>query len=92
MAAPATDIALTAQTLGWRVLVAVPPAGFGAQLTVMRAWLDESCGPGGWASAPAGQNGIVNDALAFYFADCALARAFVERFSCGYRGTPPSGL
>ncbi len=76
----------------WRVLVAVPPAGFGAQLGVMRAWLDESCGLSGWASAPAGIGGIVNDAVAFYFTDHEAARAFVGRFCCGYRAAPRLGL
>ena len=76
----------------WRVLVAVPPRGFGAQLLIMRAWLDLSCGPAGWASAPAGSGGILNDAVAFYFADRAAARAFVDRFSCGYRAAPSQGL
>ena len=76
----------------WRVLVAVPPAGFGAQLRIMRAWLDQSCGPAGWGSAPAGIGGIVNDAVVFYFADRAAALAFVDRFSCGYRAAPPQGL
>ena len=69
----------------WRVLVAVPPAGFGAQLLVMRAWLDDTCGHSGWATGPAGTDGIVNDAVAFYFADPDDARAFVGRFCCGYR-------
>jgi hypothetical protein len=77
---------------GWRVLVAVPPTGFGAQLLIMRAWLDESCGSAGWASAPAGTGGILNDAVAFYFADRAAARAFVDRFTCGYRAAPSQGL
>ena len=76
----------------WRVLVAVPPTGFGAQLLIMRAWLDESCGPAQWASAPAGSGGILNDAVAFYFADRAAARAFVDRFSCGYRAASSQGL
>ena len=73
----------------WRVLIAVPPAGFGPQLAIMRAWLDHNWGPAGWAAAPAGISGIVNDAVAFYFADRAAARAFVDRFSCGYRTAPP---
>lgn len=77
---------------GWRVLIAVPPSGFGAQIAIMRAWLDQSCGRGGWASAPAGRAGVVNDAVAFYFADRAAARAFVERFSCGYRTAARPGL
>ena len=33
----------------------------------------------------AGLAGVVNDALAFYFADAAFAHAFVARFCCGYR-------
>ncbi len=74
------------------MLVAVPPSGFGAQLLTMRAWLNESCGPAGWVSAPAGTGGILNDAVAFYFADRAAARAFVDRFSCGYRAAPSQGL
>lgn len=72
-----------------RVLVAVPPDGFGAQLPAMRVWLDETCGPGGWASAPAGTSGVVNDAVAFYFAKAEHARAFIRRFCCAYR-CPPS--
>ena len=79
MAGPARQVDLGVQPSGWRVLIAVPPAGFGAQLAIMRAWLNESCGPAGWASAPAGIAGIVNDAVAFYFADREAARAFVER-------------
>lgn len=76
----------------WRVLIAVPPSGFGGQLAVMRAWLDQHCGASAWASAPAGTGGVVNDAVAFYFADVAAARAFVARFSCGYRAAPAPGL
>ena len=76
------------QALAWRVLVAVPPSGFGGQLATMRAWLDTVCGPGNWASAPAGLDGVVNNAVAFYFADAAFARTFIGRFSCGYRPPP----
>jgi hypothetical protein len=65
-----------------RVLIAPPPAG---QLATMRAWLDENFGATAWASAPAGFAGVVNDAVAFYFAEPADARAFVNRFGCGYR-------
>jgi hypothetical protein len=68
-----------------RVRIAVPPAGLGRQLALMHAWLDETCGADNWASAPAGTTGIVNDAIAFYFADTAFAHAFVARFCCGYR-------
>jgi hypothetical protein len=68
-----------------RVRIAVPPDGLGPQLALMHAWLDDTCGGEGWATAPAGTAGIVNDAIAFYFADAAFANAFVTRFCCGYR-------
>jgi len=68
-----------------RVRIAVPPTGLGRQLEIMHAWLDETCGSEGWASAPAGLSGIVNDATAFYFENAAFAHAFVVRFCCGYR-------
>lgn len=85
MAASARHIDNRALSSRWRVLVAVPPAGFGPQFAVMRAWLDGNCGLAGWASAPAGLDGVTNDAVALYFADDADARAFVNRFCCGYR-------
>ena len=68
-----------------RVRIAVPPEGLGQQLALMHAWLDDTCGAAGWAAAPAGSVGVVNDAIAFYFADAAFAHAFVARFCCGYR-------
>ena len=68
-----------------RVRIVVPPAGLGRQLEIMHGWLDKTCGPDGWMSAPAGLSGIANDAIAFYFDDPALAHAFVVRFCCGYR-------
>lgn len=89
---PAQQIRDAAWPRCWRVLIAVPPSGFGAQLAVMHAWLDQHCGPTGWATAPAGTRGVVNDAVAFYFADAAAARAFVARFGCGYRNTASTGL
>jgi hypothetical protein len=58
----------------------------------MRAWLDQNCGPAGWDAATAGGGGVVNDAVAFYFADRAAARAFIGRFSCGYRAVQPERL
>ena len=72
----------SAPALSWPVLIAVPPAGLGPQLALMRAWLDHSCGPSGWTvqSVDRGE-GVV----AFRFADPAAARAFVARFGCGYR-------
>jgi hypothetical protein len=68
-----------------RVRIAVPPEGLGRQLEIIHAWLDEICGIEGWATAPAGLAGVINDAIAFYFADTAFAHAFVARFCCGYR-------
>ena len=68
-----------------RVRIAAPPEGLGRQLTLMHAWLDDTCGHEGWATAPAGTAGIVNDAIAFYFVSAAFAHAFVARFCCGYR-------
>ena len=66
-----------------RVRIAVPPEGLGRQLEIMHAWLDETRGTEGWATAPAGATGILNDALALYFEDTAVAH--VARFCCGYR-------
>jgi hypothetical protein len=69
-----------------RLRIAVPPPeGLGRQLEIMHAWLDETCGTEGWATAPAGTTGILNDALALYFEDPAVAHAFVARFCCGFR-------
>jgi hypothetical protein len=65
-----------------QVLIAAPPA---RQLATMRTWLDQNFGAMAWASAPAGFAGVVNDAIAFYFAEPADARAFINRFGCGYR-------
>jgi hypothetical protein len=47
------------------------------------AWLDANCGADGWAITPSGSRGIVNDALAIYFADATLASAFVARWRVG---------
>ncbi len=69
----------------WRVVIAIPPAGFGRQLAVMQAWLDASCGAAGWEAMPAGIGGARNDAIAFHFADRAFANAFLNRFCCGYK-------
>jgi len=68
-----------------RVRIAVPPEGLGRQLEIMHAWLDETCGGEGWATAAAGLAGVVSDAIALYFAEPAFAHAFVARFCCGYR-------
>ena len=49
----------------------------------MHAWLDENCGADGWAMTPAGLRGVINDAVAIYFLDAALAAAFVSRWCAG---------
>jgi hypothetical protein len=65
-----------------RVLIAAPPA---RQLATMLTWLHPNFGAEPWASVPAAFAGVVNDAIAFYFAEPADARAFINRFGCGYR-------
>jgi hypothetical protein len=67
------------------VRIAAPPEGFGRQLERIHAWLDATCGPAGWASAPAGAGGTASDAIAFYFDSAGFAQAFVARFCCGCR-------
>ena len=39
----------------------------------MHAWRDETCGAEGWATAPAGTAGVVNNTIALYFEDAAFA-------------------
>ena len=68
-----------------RIRIAVPPNGLGQQLDHMMAWLDANCGASNWATTPAGLRGVVNDALAIYFLDPALANAFVARWCLAYR-------
>ena len=59
-----------------RIRIAVPPDGLGSQLDQMTAWLDSNCDAGSWSMTPSGTSGVVNDSLAIYFLDPALARAF----------------
>jgi hypothetical protein len=68
-----------------RIRIAVPPEGLGARIDAIKAWLDENCGAGCWAMTPAGLRGVVNDAVAVYFCDPALAGAFVARWCCRCR-------
>src|SRR5690349_24719094 len=62
-----------------RVRIAVPAGGFGRRLEAMYAWLDQNCGADGWKITPAGLRGVLNDAVAIYFQDAALAAGFVAR-------------
>lgn len=66
-----------------RLRIAVPPEGFGSGLDEMTTWLDDNCGAERWAMTPSGQRGVVNDAVAIYVADAALAAAFVARWCRG---------
>jgi hypothetical protein len=45
----------------------------------MTEWLDENCGLGGWAIAPAGTRGIANDAVAVFVSTPICAAAFIAR-------------
>jgi hypothetical protein len=63
-----------------RLVVAVPPVGFGERLERMRAWLDETCGSDGWETAPDGMRGVVIDAIALYLREATFAAAFAARW------------
>lgn len=65
-----------------RLRVAVPPAGFGRQLTVMQAWLDEHVGPDRYWMGGDTSPGRA-DAMSVFFRDVAAAHSFVDRFACG---------
>jgi hypothetical protein len=64
------------------VRVAVPPCGFGNQLNVMCAWLDQHAGERGYFTGVQAGAGL-QDAALFYFVDAKMAAAFVDRFACG---------
>jgi hypothetical protein len=92
MAASAkTIIAEAERRFPARIKLAVPPGGFGQQLDLMQRWLDENAGADGWAMATAGLRGVLNDAVAIYFRDAALAAAFVARWCSGYRAEAVDG-
>jgi hypothetical protein len=74
-----------------RIRLAIPAGGFGAQLGLMMGWLNQNCGADEWAMTPSGIRGVVNDAVAIYFRDPALATAFVARWCIGYRIEPSDG-
>jgi len=75
-----------------RIRIALPPGGLGKRLTEMQGWLDETCGASGWTMTPSGMRGVVNDALAVYFADAALASAFVTRWCIGRKAETVEGM
>ena len=74
-----------------RIKLGVPIGGFGERLTEMQAWLDQNCGANGWAMTSAGLRGVVNDAVAIYFLNAALAAAFVSRWCAGSNGEISDG-
>jgi hypothetical protein len=49
-----------------RIRIGIPPEGLGGRLD---KWLDANCGSDAWISMPSSTRGVVNDALASYFAD-----------------------
>ena len=66
--------------------------GLGARLDQMHQWLDQNAGAEGWAMTPSGAHGVVNDAIAVYFADAAIASAFVARWCAGHKAEVAEGL
>ncbi|HET9848692.1 MAG TPA: hypothetical protein VFR68_09080 [Candidatus Dormibacteraeota bacterium] len=74
-----------------RIKVALPAGGFGVRLTEINAWLDENCGADRWAMIPAGLRGVVNDAVAIYFADATIAAGFVSRWCATTKGEVADG-
>jgi len=66
--------------------------GLGARLDQMHRWLDQNAGADGWAMTPSGARGVVNDAIALYFADAAIASAFVARWCAGHKAEVAKGL
>ena len=75
-----------------RIRIGVPPRGLGDRLDRIQTWLDANCGADGWAMAPAGLRGPLNDAIAIYFNDATLAAAFVARWCAGYRAESTDGV
>jgi hypothetical protein len=72
-----------------RIRLTLPIGGLGERLNQMNAWLDENCGADGWAITASGLRGVVNDAVAVYFADATIASALVARWCTGSRA--PTG-
>ncbi len=74
-----------------RIRIGVPPDGLGKRLDEITAWLDDNCGAEGWAMAPSGLRGVLNDAVAVYFSDATLASGFVARWCRGYQAEAVEG-
>src|ERR1700732_1400377 len=61
-----------------RIRIGIPAGGLGQRLDLMNPWWTITAGAMGWAMAPARAALPVNDVLAIYFLDPALASAFVR--------------
>jgi len=75
-----------------RIRIGVPLSGFGQRYGEITAWLDQNCGADGWAITPSGMRGVLNDAISIYFADAALASAFVARWCATSKVETTSGV
>jgi hypothetical protein len=75
-----------------RIKIGIPPGGLGSRLDQITAWLGANCGADGWTMTPSGTGGVVNDAVAVYFADATLASAFVTRWCAGQKVEIVDGL
>src|SRR5215212_5879026 len=75
-----------------RIRLAHPHGGLGPRLNRMHAWLDENCGADGWAITPSGTRGVINDAVAIYFLDAAIANASSRAGAPDARPTPPTSF
>jgi hypothetical protein len=85
-------ITMAERRFPFRIRIGVPPEGLGQRLTEMTAWLEENCGADGWATAPSGMRGVLNDALSIYFLDATLANAFVARWCVGDKVEAAEGV
>jgi hypothetical protein len=75
-----------------RIRLSIPTGGLGERLNQMHEWLDQNAGAGGWAMTPSGSRGVVNDAVAVYFADATIAAGFVARWCAGHKAEAADGL
>jgi hypothetical protein len=65
-----------------RVVIAVPPGGFGQWFDLAEIWLNENCGSDGWVVTPVGdrRRAVPLDTVAIYLRDATVAAAFVSRW------------
>src|SRR6266404_1282090 len=74
------------------IRIGVPPGGLGQRYSHITAWLDENCSSDGWAMAPSGLRGVLNDAVSIYFAEATLASGFVARWCARSRIKTAGGV